>query len=208
MIKPYVLLVEGPNDKHVIWALCQHYQVPQTFDVVDCNGIDNLFGQLNVRLKNPDLYKRIGIVVDADEDIHSRWEKFKHAIKDFQQLQTADLKMQDSGLVVQIPDGMRIGAWMMPDNRLNGMLEDFVLSLAEDGDALMAHTEGVINDLEKAGLQRYHAIHRSKAKIHTFLAWQKEPGKPMGQAITAHILNPDSPNAQTFVEWLKRLFLE
>ena len=31
--KPQQLLVEGKNDRHVIWALCQQYQLPETFSV-------------------------------------------------------------------------------------------------------------------------------------------------------------------------------
>jgi hypothetical protein len=29
--KPRQLLVEGKNDRHVIWALCNQYQLPETF---------------------------------------------------------------------------------------------------------------------------------------------------------------------------------
>ncbi|MBP7964811.1 MAG: hypothetical protein KBG20_17680 [Caldilineaceae bacterium] len=32
------LLVEGQNDRHVIWALCQYSAVPQTFAVEEPNG--------------------------------------------------------------------------------------------------------------------------------------------------------------------------
>ena len=35
--KPRQLLVEGKNDRHVVWALCQKYQVPKTFSVEDRN---------------------------------------------------------------------------------------------------------------------------------------------------------------------------
>jgi hypothetical protein len=31
--KPQQLLVEGKNDQHVIWALCEQYQLPETFSV-------------------------------------------------------------------------------------------------------------------------------------------------------------------------------
>jgi hypothetical protein len=31
--KPCQLLVEGKNDQHVIWALCNQYQLPETFSV-------------------------------------------------------------------------------------------------------------------------------------------------------------------------------
>lgn len=45
-----------------------------------------------------------------------------------------------------------------------------------------------------------------KAEIHTWLAWQKEPGKPLGQAITARYLNPNAPDAQQLIAWIRRVF--
>jgi hypothetical protein len=45
-----------------------------------------------------------------------------------------------------------------------------------------------------------------KAIIHTWLAWQKEPGKPFGTAITAKFLDPNVAQADVLVGWLKRLF--
>ena len=33
-----------------------------------------------------------------------------------------------------------------------------------------------------------------------------EPGKPMGQAITSHILNPKTQAAGLFIQWIKDLF--
>ena len=33
------LLVEGNDDQHVIWALCEKYKIPETFDVIACGGI-------------------------------------------------------------------------------------------------------------------------------------------------------------------------
>jgi hypothetical protein len=43
-------------------------------------------------------------------------------------------------------------------------------------------------------------------QIHTWLAWQKRPGIPMGLAITAHYLDASAPAAQLFVRWIRRLF--
>ena len=64
----------------------------------------------------------------------------------------------------------------------------------------------LLNELEDEKIQRYKVVHRAKAKIHSYLAWQDEPGKPMGVSITAHVLNPDSPSGIKFLEWLKRLY--
>ncbi len=46
----------------------------------------------------------------------------------------------------------------------------------------------------------------SKALIHTWLAWQRKPGRPMGIAITARYLDPTAPHAQQLINWLRRLF--
>jgi hypothetical protein len=46
-----------------------------------------------------------------------------------------------------------------------------------------------------------------KAQIHTWLAWQEEPGQPFGIAVTARYLDADAPHAQKLVDWVRRLFL-
>ena len=80
-------------------------------------------------------------------------------------------------------------------------------TLSEPEDPLMAKADDVLNQLEAEKIQKYKDVHRSKAKIHSYLAWQDEPGKPMGTSITAHVLNPDSESGVRFLEWLKRVFL-
>lgn len=94
------LIVEGKNDQHVIWALCEQHDVEETFLVEDIGGVTDLLNSIPVRLKIPQL----------------------------------------------------------------------------------------------------------KAFIHTWLAWQESPGRPMGQAITAHCFEYNAPLANLFVEWLRNLF--
>ena len=48
--------------------------------------------------------------------------------------------------------------------------------------------------------------HKAKARIHTFLAWQEDPGTPMGLAITKKYLQADSDSCLPFIEWLNNLF--
>jgi AAA15 family ATPase/GTPase len=50
-------------------------------------------------------------------------------------------------------------------------------------------------------------VDRSKAIIHTYLAWQKEPGRPMGQSITAKVLDPNLEIALSFITWIRTLFV-
>jgi len=110
------------------------------------------------------------------------------------------------GLVLKHPTQARprIGVWLMPNNHLPGTLEDFVNLLIPAHDDLRPKADSVLDDIEREGLQRYKQ--RSKAFIHTWLAWQEEPGCPMGQAITAKVLKPDSSTATLFIAWLQRLF--
>jgi hypothetical protein len=50
--------------------------------------------------------------------------------------------------------------------------------------------------------------HEIKAKVHTWLAWQEEPGMPMGRSITKGRLNVNAPQALVLIDWLRRLFVE
>lgn len=71
------LLVEGNDDQHVVWALCQKYQLPHNFDVIDCVGIEKLIQQIPIRFKQPDI-QTIGIIVDADAELNNRWISIKN----------------------------------------------------------------------------------------------------------------------------------
>jgi hypothetical protein len=95
----------------------------------------------------------------------------------------------------------------MPDNQGHGMLEDFLSKLAATvHPELMDESENAIANVENRGIQQYTPVHRPKAKMHTYLAWQKEPGSTLPVAIMKHYLDATSDNARPFVNWIKRLF--
>ena len=204
----YKLLVEGNDDQHVVWALCEKHNVPESFDVIDCESVENVLKAFEVRLKISDNNQRIGIVVDADVNLKSRWDSIVSILKKTGKYDIATIELPQDGLILEPTDTTypKVGIWLMPDNNQNGMLEDFMTALATPDDVLMKKSEEVLTELEKEGIQKYKAVHRSKAKIHTYLAWQDTPGRPMGQAITANILNADSELAVKFANWLKELF--
>ena len=82
----------------------------------------------------------------------------------------------------------------MPDNRVPGILEDFLRFLVPDGDPLFIHVEKSLNAIPFAH-RRFNELRKPKAMIHTWLAWQEEPGRPFGQAISARYLDPHLPAA-------------
>ena len=204
----YKLLVEGNDDQHVVWALCEKHNVPESFDVIDCESVENLLKAFEVRLKIADNNQRIGIVVDADVNLKSRWDSIVSILKKTSKYDCNNISLPQDGLILEPTDNTypKVGIWLMPDNNQNGMLEDFMATLAAPDDALMKKSEDVLTELETEGIQKYKPVHRSKAKIHTYLAWQDVPGRPMGQAITANILNADSELTVKFAQWLKGLF--
>ena len=79
-------------------------------------------------------------------------------------------------------------------------------NLVRDEDKLMPFVDETLTKLEDKGLNKYKEIHKSKAKIHTWLAWQKTPGTPMGTAITKRYLDTDNKMCDKFVEWITNLF--
>ena len=121
---------------------------------------------------------------------------------------TKDVSLLKNGTVILPKDGNYplVGLWLMPNNKTNGMLEDFVITLTNGDDVLMEEAELALSKIESKGLNLYTSVHRSKAMMHTYLAWQEEPGRPMGLAITANVLNADSESARTFLEWIKVVF--
>ena len=99
----------------------------------------------------------------------------------------------------------RVGVWIMPDNQTKGILEDFLRFLVPAGSPLFDHVKSSVEAIPE-GERRFSQLAEPKAIIHTWLAWQGEPGKPLGTAITARYLDPDVAQVDVLVSWLNRLF--
>ncbi len=197
-----VLLVEGKDDCHVILALARFYQLPENFGIFECDGDEKAPKRLNALIPKSDPGKpqAIGIVLDATE---GRWAqitaKIAHHRYEIPALPDPD------GMIIEGDDTKpRIGVWIMPDNSNLGMLEDFLLAGVPPVGVAVA-TEAV--DLAKRKqVTTFKDVHYSKAVIHTYLAWQDEPGRPLGQSVTSKMLSPETPEAKRFVAWLRKLF--
>ena len=93
----------------------------------------------------------------------------------------------------------------MPDNQQKGILEDFLRFLVPDGSLLFEQVKTSVASIPVAEV-RFTKLAEPKALIHTWLAWQEEPGKPMGTAITARYLDANVVQVDALVSWLNRLF--
>jgi len=198
------LLVEGNDDRHVIWALCKKFDIPEVFEVIDCEGIDNLYTSIPVRFKQSDV-EAIGIIIDADVNLNDRWMHLKTLLSN-QGLQVP-VVLPAEGLILS-NGNVKAGVWVMPNNNTNGMLEDFITFLVPPDDKLLPLVDATLNGIEDKQLNKYSLIHKSKARIHSWLSWQEDPGTPMGLSITKRYLTTDNENCERLINWLKKLFVE
>jgi hypothetical protein len=199
-------LVEGKDDQAVIKALCARFNILENFEIIDCEGYSKLIEQLPLRLTKQSDIDTVGIIVDADSDIASRWislcdlfGKMGFVLPDI---------LPDNGLVIKPASRIKIGMWIMPNNQINGMLEDFASFLIPNDNKLIPVVKETLDSIEIRNLNQYKPIHRSKAEIHTWLALQKDPGTPMGLAITKRYLTTDQDICLRLIDWIKSLFTE
>jgi hypothetical protein len=197
------LLVEGNDDQHVIWALCDKFNIPETFDVIDCGGNDKLTEQIPVRFKQSGI-ETIGIIIDADTEINNRWASIKTLLTNQGFTVPNDLPL--TGLILRNANNTSVGVWIMPNNNFNGMLEDFISFLVPKDDKLLPIINSTLDDIEKKKLNKYASIHKSKAIIHSWLSWQEAPGTPMGLSITKRYLTTDEDTCSLLITWLSELF--
>lgn len=199
-----VLLVEGKNDCHVIFALCKAHGIPESFGLFDCENDEGVLKRLNALILQPESPETIGVVLDVDcRTTDSRWQQIQDKIKSHGY--NFPEHPDSTGTVLPQNGGKpKLGIWLMPNNRNPGMLEDFLMSLVNT-DSISFASESV-NTAKDKGFTTFKDAHHSKAVIHTYLAWQDEPGKPLGQSITSHVLNPETETARLFTSWLVTLF--
>lgn len=205
---PYRLLVEGPDDLHsVAQLLARHnYDWDDRSEhrpfVKSEEGIEKLLEALPVVLKGP--YERIGVVVDADLAPSDRWAQLRS--------KAASLRLPDSpvanGTIVEgLRPGSRVGFWLMPDNSSPGRLEDFLGKLVPADDPCWGYADEALAEARRRGAPCSEHDH-AKGRIHTWLAWQKDPGQPFGIALRSRLFSHDTKEALRFVAWFRRLFVD
>ena len=213
-IKEKVLLVEGKADLRVIPYLVEGgggiewpNKKPPVF-IKEFEGVENLLDKSTIssELKASGL-ETIGIIVDADEIPTNRWQSIRNLFIDF--FPDLPSEIPEDGFVVSSrnEDGIKFGAWIMPDNRNNGMMETFLEYLVPDreNNELLEFAKEVTQQAKEKGAP-FTEAHTDKAIIHSWLAWQDEPGPQLHNAIQQNILKPDNPKAKPFLDWFVNLY--
>ena len=204
-----ILLVEGLDDKRVITEILHAWDTPCPH-IEPCDGCENLFRMLKGYISNPGCYKVIGVVLDADANPEGRMQHFVEILKGSGRYDVERIgALSAGGLVIGMggEDAARVGLWIMPDNQSHGMLEDFLTGLADAvHPELLVEAERALVNLERNEIQQYTPAHRPKAKMHTYLAWQKEPGRTLACAVAKHYFDASSEKTRPFIDWVARLY--
>jgi hypothetical protein len=204
-----VLLVEGPDDRHAFDHLLGHHGIAGQFDVEQSGGADAVLTSLRTRLKFKRL-ETLGIVLDTDPTeadpnaVAHLWLRVGNALQRAGYRSTPEMPVPE-GTIIREAGKPVVGIWLMPDNTVPGMLEDFCRFLIPDGDPLWNQAVQAVQAIPDTE-RRFPVRHMAKANLHTWLAWQEEPGKPIGQAITKKYLDADAPPALKLIAWLHSLF--
>lgn len=201
-----IMLVEGTDDEHVVKHICGNHGIPHVDEIKEHGGVEGVVENIPIELKFASGEGDVVVVVmDADESVTSRWQELHDILRGAGYEDIPDHPNPD-GTILSPPFRSllpRAGVWIMPDNTTGGILEDFLRFLVPQPNALFDHAESSVNSVPE---RRFSENDRIKAVIHTWLAWQEEPGRPYGTAITAGFLDPQSTHAVAFASWIRRLF--
>lgn len=205
MTSKTVLMVEGSDDEHVVKGICGRNNFGKIDLIKPYQGVDSLLEAIEVRTMESGV-DALGIMLDADVDPQARWNAVTDRLK--RAGYTTPTTPNKDGTIIDPPSDRlrpRVGIWLMPDNATTGILEDFLRFLVERTDPLLPLAQSALEGIP-AECCRFSELSKPKALIHTWLAWQEEPGKPLGQAITARYFDAGQPLAQVFSRWLFRLY--
>lgn len=203
------LHVEGPDDLNSIANLVEHYGIalranPSAPEIKAIGSVEKLIDGIETAVE-VSTDRIIGFVIDADSPLSSRWESVR------QRLVRAGVdgvpeKPVDGGFIGESRRyRSRVGVWLMPDNLQDGTLEQFLFSLIDEKDSVIAHAESSTDVAKQLGAI-FREVDRPKAVIHAWLAWQEAPGRPYGVAIKAKYFRHDTPSARLFVTWYAQLY--
>ena len=221
----HVLLVEGEGDRGFFDQVCRSLALNPAIKVAppkdyqadyeellhnSKQGVLNLLDDLlNELLDEVAPTKRLAVIVDADHE-QEQGLGYRKTIEQVSKI-AADYDFtlaenQANGLYFKHSDGLaEFGLWVMPNNRTDGMLEDFIKTCVTPNEqSLFDHAVQIIQNIPNP---KFKPHHNSKAQVATWLAWQKPPGHGLYYSVKDGLLNTNHALFQEMEQWLKKIFI-
>ncbi len=202
-----LLLVEGADDYHAIGYLCEIHGIEGQTRYKEAGGYERMREALDVQLDESGL-RRLGIIVDADAGVTSRWASLRDRLTDDEcgfRPENVPPIHDSNGAILRQDGRPTVGVWIMPNNEDAGALEMFLRTLVPGDDPLWNYAGECVTNLPVLPATASDNW-KNKAHLHTWLAWRGDtPGKPIGQAMNARDFDPFAPDAMAFMAWVRRL---
>lgn len=215
-----LLLVEGVSDQRFFQHVCRTLELRASVQVSPPreiqgghNSKEGVFKHLPLLLKQLEdgSLERLAVVVDADDPRSSGLgctrtrERVEEIVRGagFTLAKRAPLQR---GLVFTHPDGFAdLGLWIMPDNRQDGCLEDFVQTCVTRAESsFFAQAQAVVARLPTP--RRFSDTKLAKAEMATWLAWQADPGRGPYYALEEGLLDVDGEPFRGLAGWLRHIY--
>jgi len=174
--KSKILIVEGKDEELFFHSLLGFLSVEEV-QVMPIGGKTRLTENLRA-LQNAtdfDQVVSLGIVRDGNSSPASAFQSVCSSLR------TLNLPTP-SVLGVSHGNNPRVAVLILPDGQTPGMLEDVCLN-SISSEPIMECIDGYFGCIESKGLSL--PLNNSKAKVHVFLAAQRETGKRLGEAAEA-----------------------
>jgi hypothetical protein len=221
-----VLIVEGEEDEKFFKTICREIgagvQVNVRVQVQEKRGkpkaIETFGDQLAILSAASDA--RVGLVVDADQQAVNATDGFVNTRATINERLAAGSfnplthVSGTSGLLSTSNSRPRVklGAWIMPDNKSDGYLEHFISHVIADAESdrhqFAAATARKVADGQHGGPTfSFRKHHLPKAELGTWLAWSDPPRMSLGAVASAGMLDRQKPPFQDLMQWLRLLYL-
>ena len=216
-----ILLVEGEADRSFFEIICRKFSIDVCVrfatprDLVTSQmvkntkeGVFTLLPELLKQLEQGEIEK-LAVVVDADSVVNGggfkkTYDKVANIVKPAGY--NSPVTNPAAGLVFENNDGLSdFGLWVMPDNANEGMLEDWIKQCLHPSEGVLYQHAGTSIDAIPGGA-KFKPLHRAKAEVATWLAWQEKPGHGLYNAANTDLLNANAPLFVALHAWLKNVF--
>jgi len=181
-----VLLVEGKDEANFFHALLEHQQLNDV-QVIEIGGKDKFKSEFPAFITSPgfDNVKIYSIIRDADENVNSTFQSIKNILQKYNQpIPNKIEEFAEQG-------NKKVGIFIMPGNKAEGMLEDLCLNTVSDHpiipciDSYIECMEERLT-LEKTSIKEATKFdlprNISKAKAHIFISSMPELVNSVGLA--------------------------
>ena len=201
------LYVEGKDDSHALLHMLATRGLPPDAPwfprIKETSGVDGLLAGMEIAIRFGTGHT-VGFVLDANASPNDRWRAVASRLVGVGL--TPPAESPTAGYIDFCASFQtRVGVWLIPNNRREGTLEDFLLDLIHPTDPLLSHARSSTDQARGLGAA-FPANATRKAELRAWLAWCEEPGLPYGTAIKAGYFPHDSPDSKAFVAWFRELF--